>query len=122
MSFLCICVPKATPIILLETCLSSKLNYRHFRQITFCRLKPVQPLGIRVQLRGLTWHQLYSFGDFDKEPCAYSLHFSFVLPSAISSLDMIFVPRLLSYFENLLLVEGGKLHLTQHIFDFLYSR
>lgn len=77
-------------------------------------------LGILVQLRGLSWHQLYSFGDFHKEPYAYTPLPSFVLPSEISSLDMTFVPRLLSYFENLLLVGDEKLHPAQHIFEFLY--
>lgn len=77
-------------------------------------------LGILVQLRGLSWHQLYSFGDFNKEPYAYTPLSSFVLPSEISSLDMIFVPRLLSYFENLSLVGDEKLHPAQHFFEFLY--
>lgn len=76
-------------------------------------------LGILVQLRGLSRQQLYSSGDFNQEPYALTPLSSFVLPSEISSLDMIFVPRLLSYFENLLLVGDEKLHPDQHIFGFL---
>lgn len=77
-------------------------------------------LGILVQLRGLSWHQLYSFGDFHKEPYSLPLFPHLFFPSDISSLDMIFVPRLLSYFENLLLAGDEKLHPAQHIFEFLY--
>lgn len=119
MHLLCICVPEATPILLLETCLTSKPNYRPFGHVAFWRLKPVRLLGILVQLRGLSRQQLYSSGDFNQEPYALTPLSSFVLPSEISSLDMIFVPRLLSYFENLLLVGDEKLHPDQHIFGFL---
>lgn len=94
MHFLCVCVPEATPILLLETCLSSKPNYRHFWHVAFWRLKPVRLLGILVQLRGLSRHQLYSFGDFKQEPYAFTPLSPFVLPSEISSLDVIFVPRM----------------------------
>ena len=93
MHLLCICVPEATPILLLETCLTSKPNYRPFGHVAFWRLKPVRLLGILVQLRGLSRQQLYSSGDFNQEPYALTPLSSFVLPSEISSLDMIFVPR-----------------------------
>ena len=70
---------------------SSKPNYRHFWRVAFWRLKPVRLLGILVQLRGLSRHQLYSSGDFKQDPYAFTPLSPFVLPSAISSLDVIFV-------------------------------
>lgn len=70
--------------------------------------------GILVQLRELTWHHLYSFGDFNQEPYAYTPHFS-LLPRRSVPWIWSLSPSFCLSFENRLLVGDEQLPLAQHI-------